>query len=146
MSESLFNKVAGLFQNFTETKDFTHRSFLMNFARYLRRTFYKTPPGDYFCSTEKYFTNKINKNPLRKEKKWKQLVRRTTIHAKQKFNHHLHQVFISFYCSKISLFFFSLLPMIIVTRNNIVWKLVRGYCLCYCKTFLLVPGSTECTK
>ena len=34
----------------------------------------------------------------------------------------------------------------IVTRNNIVWKLARGYCLCYCKTFLLVPDSTECIK
>ena len=34
----------------------------------------------------------------------------------------------------------------IVTRNNIVWKLARGYCLCYCKTFSLVPDSTECTK
>ena len=34
----------------------------------------------------------------------------------------------------------------IVTRNNIVWKLVRGYSLCYCKTFSLVPDSPECTK
>ena len=34
----------------------------------------------------------------------------------------------------------------IVIRNNIVWKLARGYCLCYCKTFSLVPDSTECTK
>ena len=34
----------------------------------------------------------------------------------------------------------------IVTRNNIVWKLARDYCLCYCKTFSLVPDSTECTK
>ena len=33
-----------------------------------------------------------------------------------------------------------------VTRNNIVWKLARGYCLCSCKTFLLVLDSTECTK
>ena len=33
----------------------------------------------------------------------------------------------------------------IVTRNNIVWKLACGYCLCYCKTFSLVPDSTECT-
>ena len=38
------------------------------------------------------------------------------------------------------------LPLIIVTRKNIIWKLVRGYCLCYCKTFLLVPDPTECTK
>ena len=36
--------------------------------------------------------------------------------------------------------------LIIVTRNNIVWKLARGSCLCYCQTFLLVPDSTECTK
>ena len=34
----------------------------------------------------------------------------------------------------------------IVTRSNIVWKLARGYCLCYCKTFSLVPDSAECTK
>ena len=33
----------------------------------------------------------------------------------------------------------------IYTRNNIVWKLARGYCLCYCKTSSLVPDSTECT-
>ena len=32
------------------------------------------------------------------------------------------------------------------TRNtNIAWKIARGYCLCYCKTFLLVPYPTECT-
>ena len=34
----------------------------------------------------------------------------------------------------------------IVTRKNTVWKLARGCCLCYCKTFPLVPDSTECTK
>ena len=34
----------------------------------------------------------------------------------------------------------------IVTKNEIVWKLARSYCLCYCKTFSLVPGSTECRK
>ena len=33
--------------------------------------------------------------------------------------------------------------LIIVARNNIVWS---GYCLCYSKTFSLVPDSTECTK
>ena len=36
--------------------------------------------------------------------------------------------------------------VIIVTRKKIVWKLARGYCLCYCKTFLLVPDFTGCTK
>ena len=38
------------------------------------------------------------------------------------------------------------LHLIIVTRSNIVWKLARGYCLCYCRTFSLVPDSTKCTK
>ena len=33
-----------------------------------------------------------------------------------------------------------------VTRNSIVCKLARGYCLCYCKTFSLVADSTECAK
>ena len=28
------------------------------------------------------------KNPLRKEKKWKQLTRKTTTHAEQKLNHY----------------------------------------------------------
>ena len=45
--ESLFNKVAGL----------------------LRHSFYRTPPCDCFCSTEKHFTNKIVKNPLKKKMK-----------------------------------------------------------------------------
>ena len=31
--------------------------------------------------------------------------------------------------------------VIIVTRKNIVWKLACSYCLCYCKTFSLVPDS-----
>ena len=34
----------------------------------------------------------------------------------------------------------------IVTRNNIVWELARGYCLCYYKKFSLVPDSTQWTK
>ena len=39
-----------------------------------------------------------------------------------------------------------LLCFTIATRNNIVWKLARDYCLCYCNDFSLVPDSTECTK
>ena len=45
------------------------RCFLMNSKRYLRHLFHRTPPGDSFCSTEKYFTNTIVKSPLKKEKK-----------------------------------------------------------------------------
>ena len=61
-----------------------YRCFLMNSKRYLRHLFHRTPPGDSFCSTEKYFTNTIVKSPLKKEKKkWKQLVRKTTTHAEK---------------------------------------------------------------
>ena len=92
------------------SKELPYRCSLMIFARYLRHLFYRKPPGDCFCSTEKYFTNKIVMNPLRKETKRKQLVRKTTTHAEQNLNQYLHQVFISFYYSKI---YFSLfLPMI----------------------------------
>ena len=55
----------------------------MNFARYMSYLFYRTPPGDYFY-TKIYFTTKIVKSPLEKEKKWKQLVRKTTKHAEKK--------------------------------------------------------------
>ena len=40
----------------------------------------------------------------------------------------------------------SPLTFIMVTRKNIVWKLQRDYCLCYCKTFSLLPDPTQCTK
>ena len=38
----------------------------------------------------------------------------------------------------------SPLCLLIATRNNIVWKLARGCCLCYCETFSLVSDSKEC--
>ena len=47
---------------------------------------------------------------------------------------------------KYCLVLYQINSLVVVTRNNIVWKLARGYCLCYCKTFLLVLDSTECTK
>ena len=34
----------------------------------------------------------------------------------------------------------------VVPRNSIVWKFARGYYLCYCQIFSLVPDSTECTN
>ena len=49
-------------------KGLSHSRILMSFARYVRHLFYITPGGDCFCSTEKYFANKIVKNPLRKGK------------------------------------------------------------------------------
>ena len=91
--ESLFNKVAGFYPATSPKERRPTQVFSENFARYLIHLFYRIPPGDdCFCFTEKHFTNKIEKSPLRKEKKWKQLVRKTTTQAEQKLNHYLHQV------------------------------------------------------
>ena len=58
----------------------------MTFTTYMRRFFYRAPPGDFF-SMGKYFTSKIGKSHLEKEKKWKQLVRKTTRHAEKKLKY-----------------------------------------------------------
>ena len=50
--ESLFIEVTGLYSA-TSLKGLQHRFFLMNLVRYLRHLFYRTPPDDCFCSTEK---------------------------------------------------------------------------------------------
>ena len=31
-------------------------------------------------------------------------------------------------------------------KKKIAWKYAHGYCLCYCKTLLLVPDLTACTN
>ena len=67
--ESHFNKVTGLYPATSLKKGLQHRCFLMNFARYLRHSFYRRPPGDYFCSTEEIFYQQISKEPLRKGEK-----------------------------------------------------------------------------
>ena len=51
----------------------------MKFCEILKTSW--SPPCDCFCSTEKYFPNKILKNPLKKLKK-----RKTTTYAKQNLN------------------------------------------------------------
>ena len=65
--KSLFHKVVSLYPATSSKKGLWHRCFLINFAIYLGHLFYKTPPSDCFCSTEKYFNNKVVKNPLRRE-------------------------------------------------------------------------------
>ena len=53
--ESNFNKVTGVYPATSLKKGLQHRCFLVNFARYLTHLFYRTPPGDYVCSTEKIY-------------------------------------------------------------------------------------------
>ena len=69
------------------------------------------PPAPLPVPPSSHALEKV-KNPLRKGKKWKHLLRKTTAKAKQKLSHYLHQVFISYYYSKMSLFLFSLVPVV----------------------------------
>ena len=110
----------------------------MNFARYLKHTFYRIPLGDCFCSTENYFTIETKKNFVKKP-----LIRKTTIHAKNtQLKHYFHQVFISFNYSKISLFLFSLLPMI--HWKDVFLKTMLSHCgfIDYRKLFLILGNLT----
>ena len=76
----------------------------MNFARYLRHLIYRNPQSNYFCSTEKYFTNKIVKSPPRKKKKKLQtLIKKNKTERnthRKKLKHYLHQVLYSFTIQK----------------------------------------------
>ena len=105
MLESRFNKVTGLYSA-TSLKEMTPTQvFSGEFCEILKNPFFT----EHLQATtsvwqKKYFINKIVKNPLRKKRnKWKQLVRKTTTQTKQELNHYLHQVFISFYHSRMSL-------------------------------------------
>ena len=42
---------------------------MMNFASYLKHLFHRTPPGDYFYSTEKIFYQQNIKEPSEKREK-----------------------------------------------------------------------------
>ena len=62
MSKSLINKVTGL-HSATLLKEKTSIQVLSDEFCEIFKTFffYSTPPTDCFCSTEKYFANKIEK-------------------------------------------------------------------------------------
>ena len=120
-------------------KRLQHKCFLMNFAKYLRHLFYRAPPSNSFCSTEKYLTNKIVKKSLRKGKKMEIACKEKATHAKQKLNYYLHQVFISFYYyySKISLFLFSQLP-IIYWKHEFLNAMQSYWGFIYCRKIFLI--------
>ena len=65
-SESIFHKVTGLYPLVLLTEKSMMQVFSDEYCKIFKTFFYMTPPGDYFCSTEKYLTNKIVKGLLRK--------------------------------------------------------------------------------
>ena len=66
--ESLFNKVIGLYPAISLKERTPTEVFSDDYCKIFKTPFFRAPPGHCFCSTEKYFTNKWAKNPLRKEK------------------------------------------------------------------------------
>ena len=89
-----------------------------------RHLFCRIPPGNCYYSTEKYFTNKIVKDTPRKEKL---LMWKTATHAKQKLNYYLHQVFLSFYYSKIFTASHDILKTQVFRKNVIPLRNIENY-------------------
>ena len=96
-----------LFCNFVK-KRLQQTCFLMSFTRYFRHLLYRSPPVDCFCSKKKYFANKIVNSLLKEEK---HAGKKNPTQTEKRLKDYLHQVFISFYFSKVSLFLFPLPPM-----------------------------------
>ena len=115
MLESHFNKVTGLYsatslKERTPTQVFSGEFCKVNKTPILQNTSKRV----LLFYGKKYFINEIVKNPLKKRGRmgeWKQLVRKTTIQAKKTSSLSASSLHIVYY-SKMSLFLFSLIPMI----------------------------------
>ena len=86
MPESLFNKVTGLYPVTLLKEKSPIQVFSDEFCMIYRTSFLQNT-SNCFCSAEKYFSTKIVKSPLEKEKKLEKLVRKTTTHAEKKLKH-----------------------------------------------------------
>ena len=86
--EPLFNKVTGLYTA-TLLKVLWYRCFLMNFATHfktIKTPFLQNTSRRLALSCKEMFYQQIRKNPIKKEKNWKLLVRKTTTHAERNVN------------------------------------------------------------
>ena len=61
MLESQFDKVTGLYPAISLKQRTPTQVFSGEFCEILKNLFYRTPPGDYFCSTEKIFCQQNSK-------------------------------------------------------------------------------------
>ena len=79
--EYLFNKVIGIYPATLLKEKGSDISAFWWILRDIRQIPYRTPPGDCFCSTEKYFSKKkIVKGILKIENSW---LRKTTAYAEK---------------------------------------------------------------
>ena len=81
--EYLFNKVIGIYPSTLLKEKGSDISAFWWILRDIRQIPYRTPPGDCFCSTEKYFSKK--KNSERYSENWKQLVKKNSGIRRKKF-------------------------------------------------------------
>ena len=85
--ESHFNKVTGLYAATSLKERTPTQVFSVEFCESLKTSFLQSTSRPLLLFyRKKSFINKIVKNPLRKGKKWKELVRTTATQAKQKLN------------------------------------------------------------
>ena len=88
-------------------KRLQYRCFLMSFISFLQTPFLQNTSRKQLLFYGKHFTNKIEKNPLTKEKRIETDCKKNN----DTQNHYLHQVFILFYYSFYYFFILSQLPM-----------------------------------
>ena len=106
VSESFFNRVADLYPPTFLKEKTPMQVYSDEFREIFMTPFSRNTSRQLLLFYGVIFTNKIKRALWKKDKESKLLVRKTTTHAK-KLTYCLHQVYISFYYSSISLFFFS---------------------------------------
>ena len=89
----------------------------MSFTKYFRHLLYGSPPVDCSRSKEKDFAKKIVNSLLKKEK---YAGKKNPTQTEKRLKYYLHQVFISLYFSKVSLFLFPLPPM--MHFKHVFWE------------------------
>ena len=104
--ESLFNKVVSLFPASSSKERTPTQVFSGELCDIIRTTLQNTSRRLLLFYRKKIYQQSSRKL-FEKRKKWKQLVRKTTTHVKQKLNRYLHK----------SSFLFSLLPMIYIENT-----------------------------
>ena len=96
--ESLLYKVIGFYPA-TSIKERTPiQVFFYEFCEIRKTPFLRNTSRRQLLFYEKIFYQQNNKKISEKRKKWKQFTKKAKVHATQKLNHYLHQVFTSFYC------------------------------------------------
>ena len=121
--ESLFNKVVSLFPASSSKERTPTQVFSGELCDIIRTTLQNTSRRLLLFYGKKIY-QQSSKKPFEKRKKWKQLVRKTMTHAKQKLNRYLHKSSYPFTIQKFLYSSFLCFPRYILKtqffRNNAI--------------------------